>query len=87
MRIRTVTSLLLTTARTLTVKPVSPAFNPATLSPSIPFRFASNMADKNDKNDKGITGWAGKDGEFKRQVSSFRDHIEPNGRFPPEKGE
>lgn len=34
-----------------------------------------------------ITGWASKDGSFKRQVSSFRDHIEPNGKFAPEKGE
>jgi len=37
--------------------------------------------------EKDITQWAAKDGEFKRQVSSFRNHIEPNGRFPPEKGE
>jgi putative glutathione S-transferase len=37
--------------------------------------------------DKPILQWASTDGEFKRQVSSFRDHIEPNGQFPPEKGE
>lgn len=34
----------------------------------------------------GVTDWASKDGSFKRQVSSFRDHIEPNGKFPAEKG-
>lgn len=33
----------------------------------------------------GITDWASKDGAFKRQVSSFRDHIEPEGKFPAEK--
>jgi putative glutathione S-transferase len=41
------------------------------------------MSDKKE----GITGWASKDGEFKRQTSSFRDHIEENGKFAPEKGE
>lgn len=36
----------------------------------------------------GINDFADKtDGAYKRQVSSFRDHIEPNGKFPPEKGE
>ncbi|WWC58022.1 uncharacterized protein I303_100557 [Kwoniella dejecticola CBS 10117] len=35
---------------------------------------------------KDITSWADKSGSFKRQVSSFRDVIEPNGQFPPEKG-
>jgi hypothetical protein len=34
-----------------------------------------------------ITSWADKDGSFKRQVSSFRDHIEEGGKFAPEKGE
>ncbi|GAA5887439.1 hypothetical protein JCM5296_007141 [Sporobolomyces johnsonii] len=33
-----------------------------------------------------ITSWASKDGEFRRQQSTFRDSIEPNGNFPPEKG-
>lgn len=38
-----------------------------------------------------ITQWvniADKSGEFKRQVSSFRDWIstEPGARYPPEKG-
>lgn len=34
-----------------------------------------------------ITDWADqKDGSFKRQVSSFRDHIEPGGKYAPEKG-
>jgi putative glutathione S-transferase len=40
-----------------------------------------------DNGDKKITGWADKDGSFKRQVSSFRDQIEPNGKFAPEKGQ
>ncbi|OCF36082.1 glutathione S-transferase Gst3 [Kwoniella heveanensis BCC8398] len=35
---------------------------------------------------KDITSWANKEGSFKRQVSSFRDVIEPNGKFAPEKG-
>lgn len=35
---------------------------------------------------KDITSWASKDGSFKRQVSSFRDFIEPGGKFAPEKG-
>ena len=34
----------------------------------------------------GITGWASADGSFKRQQSSFRDHIEEGGKFAPEKG-
>lgn len=40
-----------------------------------------------EQNKSKITGWADKDGSFKRQQSSFRDHIEVNGKFPPEKGE
>lgn len=37
--------------------------------------------------DKKITDWAGKDGEFKRQVSSFRDWVstEEGAKFPAEK--
>lgn len=31
-----------------------------------------------------ITNWAGKDGQYKRQVSSFRSHIVEGGEFPPE---
>ena len=47
--------------------------------------FISMSSEK--KTNGGITGWASKeDGAFKRQVSSFRDHIEPGGRFKPEKG-
>lgn len=33
-----------------------------------------------------ITDFAGKDGAYKRQVSSFRNHIEEGGRFPPAAG-
>ncbi|KAK6511998.1 S-glutathionyl-(chloro)hydroquinone reductase [Arthrobotrys musiformis] len=35
-----------------------------------------------------ITAWASKDGEFRRQVSSFRDQISsaPDAQFQPEKG-
>jgi putative glutathione S-transferase len=37
----------------------------------------------------GVTDWSNPkgDGSFKRQVSAFRDHIEKDGKFPPEKGE
>jgi putative glutathione S-transferase len=36
----------------------------------------------------GVTDWSNPkgDGSFKRQVSAFRDHIEKDGKFPPEKG-
>lgn len=34
----------------------------------------------------GLTDWAAKDGEFKRQVSSFREHITEGGKHAPEKG-
>lgn len=36
---------------------------------------------------QGITGWASKDGQFKRQVSNFRDVIskDANAKFPAEK--
>ncbi|BFZ64430.1 S-glutathionyl-(chloro)hydroquinone reductase [Saitoella coloradoensis] len=37
------------------------------------------------KNDRDITGWAGKDGSFKRQVSSFRDVVGESPKFPVEK--
>ncbi|ORY25172.1 glutathione S-transferase [Naematelia encephala] len=40
------------------------------------------MSENKDK----ITGWADKDGHFKRQNSSFRDRISVDGPFPPEKG-
>lgn len=35
-----------------------------------------------------VTAWSNPkgDGSFKRQVSAFRDHIEKDGKFPPEKG-
>lgn len=51
--------------------------------PPLRASFSTAMSDKKE----GITGWASKDGEFKRQTSSFRDHIEENGKFAPEKGE
>ncbi|GAA6021455.1 hypothetical protein JCM10207_004741 [Rhodosporidiobolus poonsookiae] len=35
---------------------------------------------------KNITAWASKDGQFRRQASSFRDKIEVGGKFAPEKG-
>ena len=37
-------------------------------------------------NNEKITSFAGKDGEYKRQVSSFRDSVKEGGEFPPEKG-
>ncbi|GAA5824259.1 hypothetical protein JCM11251_001584 [Rhodosporidiobolus azoricus] len=40
----------------------------------------------NSEGQKDITKWASKDGQFRRQASSFRDKIEVNGKFPPEKG-
>jgi glutathionyl-hydroquinone reductase len=44
--------------------------------------YKYNMSEK-----KGITDWSNKDGHFKRQSSSFRDHITEGGEFAPEKGE
>ncbi|KAK8845399.1 hypothetical protein IAR55_006112 [Kwoniella newhampshirensis] len=44
------------------------------------------MSSENKDEKKTITSWADKSGSFKRQVSSFRDAIEPNGKFAPEKG-
>lgn len=38
-----------------------------------------------DKNSD-ILKWADNGGEFKRQVSAFRDVIEEGGKFAPEKG-
>ncbi|EJU01623.1 hypothetical protein DACRYDRAFT_67545 [Dacryopinax primogenitus] len=35
---------------------------------------------------KDITSWAAKDGQFKRQASTFRDEIKKGGQFEPEKG-
>ena len=39
-----------------------------------------------DKAKSRITSWAGNDGQFKRQVSAFQDHIQEGGKFAPEKG-
>lgn len=50
-------------------------------APAIQHHYRAMSTDKKD-----ITNWAGKDGSFKRQASSFRDFIEPGGRFAPEKG-
>lgn len=37
---------------------------------------------------KDILSWAGaKDGQFKRQVSAFRDQVQEGTKFEPEKGE
>ncbi|GAA5851572.1 hypothetical protein JCM5353_008965 [Sporobolomyces roseus] len=45
------------------------------------------MSSSKQEQDYGkITSWASKDGEFRRQQSTFRDAIEKNGQFPPEKG-
>jgi hypothetical protein len=35
---------------------------------------------------KDITKWASTDGEFKRQVSKFRQEVKQGGKFEPEKG-
>ncbi|KAE8543068.1 hypothetical protein D1P53_000555 [Cryptococcus gattii VGV] len=50
-------------------------------TPAIQHHYRTMSTDKKD-----ITNWAGKDGSFKRQASSFRDFIEPGGKFAPEKG-
>ncbi len=47
---------------------------------SIAYRTMSSTAAKD------ITKWASQDGEFKRQVSKFRQEVEVGGRFAPEKG-
>ncbi|KAI5476731.1 Glutathione S-transferase [Pseudohyphozyma bogoriensis] len=45
------------------------------------------MATKQESDaQKDITKWAGKDGEFKRQASTFRSHIGPDTEFKAEKG-
>jgi len=45
------------------------------------------MSTEKQEQDYGkITSWASKDGEFRRQQSTFRNSIEKNGQFPPEKG-
>jgi hypothetical protein len=59
--------------------------NPA-LFGSISANIARRMSTEQQKGDT-ITKWADKDGEFKRQVSSFRSHIEEGGKHAPEKGE
>jgi len=33
----------------------------------------------------GISNYASQDGEFRRKPSSFRNHIEVGGKYPPEK--
>jgi glutathionyl-hydroquinone reductase len=33
----------------------------------------------------GISNYASQDGEFRRKDSSFRNHIEVGGKYPPEK--
>ncbi|KAI8618626.1 glutathione S-transferase omega-like 2 [Chytriomyces sp. MP71] len=43
-----------------------------------------NMATKTA--DAPLYKWAGADGEFRRQVSSFRDNVSAEGRFKPESG-
>lgn len=35
---------------------------------------------------KDITAWASKDGQFRRQSSTFRDSISKDGKFKAEKG-
>lgn len=58
----------------------TPTFQAASAHYKRQFSSSTTMPDK-------ITGWASGDGSFKRQVSSFRDHIEEGGKFAPEKGE
>lgn len=80
--------------RLVCLHPPSPSANflhPASLSLSpfstLPTSIRRTMASSSDKNSSpNILKWASKDGEFKRQVSSFRDAIQKGGEFPPEKG-
>jgi len=46
--------------------------------------MASQSQDKDKNSD--ILKWASKDGEFNRQVSSFREVIQDGSKFAPEKG-
>lgn len=41
----------------------------------------------NHSHKDGSTNWASNDGQFKRQVSSFRDEIKKGGKFEPEVGQ
>lgn len=65
--------------------PSSLVFKQRLLSTTPRIMSAKDTAGADKK--EGITGWASKDGSFKRQTSSFRDVIEPGGKFEPEKGE
>ncbi|KAI9314312.1 glutathione S-transferase [Dichotomocladium elegans] len=48
--------------------------------------MAAAAQQKDPKSQNSILSWASKDGEFRRQVSTFRDFVsdEPNSRFKPE---
>ena len=58
-------------------------------NPAIFGSLSTNITRRMSTEQKGdtITKWADKDGEFKRQVSAFRSHIEEGGKHAPEKGE
>ena len=58
-------------------------------NPGLLGTISANFTRRMSTEQKGdtITKWAGKDGEFKRQVSAFRSHIEEGGKHAPEKGE
>jgi hypothetical protein len=47
----------------------------------------TNSLQSGPLNKENILAWAGKDGEFKRQQSQFRNFVEnkPGAQFPPEK--
>lgn len=59
----------------------STAIRPRAFSPPLLPRSTFRMS-----SDSKLTNWASKDGEFRRQVSSFRDEIKEGGKFEPEKG-
>ena len=53
---------------------------------STSFLFKKNMSTTTGKEEPAILKWAGKDGEFRRQQSTFRDNIEAdeNAKFAAE---
>lgn len=56
----------------------------ASPAPAAPRAAAQKMSNKDAQKD--ITSWASKDGQFRRQSSTFRDSISKDGKYKPEKG-
>lgn len=47
---------------------------------------SDRTANMSSQAQKDITSWASKDGQFRRQTSSFRDSISKDGQFTPDEG-